>query len=220
MKHVILITFGFLLGAGCVAFLNSGTENATAYQEPEHGVTHKSVEPTVKHEVPPETRQELARLRAEITQLRQRGVQLSHSGERHVATNRDQLPLGPQFRHRFLSRENWTNAGLGTPRDALETYLWAMASKNQSAITEASVTQADGSPVLLSGMSLDFSEALSGVQVLSFMTPNPDNPNVLVATMITETTRENETGPSVRHGVLRIQFENVDGAWKFAGKLR
>ena len=170
----------------------------------------------------PADRSEILRLRGEVTRLQNERADWERF--RNDEARRAQTNPGPQpaFQHRFLSRSTWANAGLNSPAQALETFLWAWTSKNEAAILQASALGTNGQPFRLTGMASDFQDRLMGAQVLSF-TSATTNPDVVTATMIYEGSnhavdRSGRSFESIGHGILAFRFEKVDGEWRFAGK--
>ena len=130
----------------------------------------------------------------------------------------------PMFQHRFLTRDASTNVGLANPVAALQTFLWAFVG-NEDALNNVSALDENNEPVRLTGMALGWKERLVGFQPLSFSMAHASQPNVIVATVITETRTENSVKGDVwregtAHGVLKLRFERIGDEWRFAGRER
>jgi len=127
----------------------------------------------------------------------------------------------PSFEHPFLTRATWANAGLQTPGKALETFMWAWTTKNETALAEVCTKDINGQPTKLTGLATDWDERVMGVQVLSFGFQK-GNPDQLRCSMIAEmrTEMENQNGPfeGLTHQFLNLQFKREDGMWRFDGR--
>lgn len=169
-------------------------------------------------------RAELLRLRATVNRLLTERAELERRSLQQTNAMRAAADPKPAFEHRFLSRSTWTNAGLATPMAALETFLWAWTSKDEASLSQVSVSDSNGLPVGLAGMSHDFRDKLLGAQALSYRFISGEHPAV-VADIVTEyrsrgTDANGQPFEGTNHGILRLQFEKRSGVWRFAGKDR
>jgi len=169
-------------------------------------------------------RTELMRLRAEVTRLRAERDDLESRWRQQTNGTRVSGEPRPAFEHRFLSRSTWTNAGLATPERALETFLWAWTSRNDAALSQVSVSDTNGQPIGLTGMSLSFQDRLMGAQILGIRAESKDL-DAWIVTMVYEykqrmADQNGQPYEGISHGVLRLRFEKANEEWRFAGKDR
>ncbi len=89
-----------------------------------------------------EERLELLRLRNEVRQLRAESPQLEKLGEENQRLA-DELTSGKITPRRLVNlegtvaREDWRHAGFATPEAAIQTFFWAMASRNIEAVFQS-----------------------------------------------------------------------------------